>query len=127
MEQPACRRRRGRKCTIVAGADKFGSRLTDWNQYLAPRIPELLKLDGPTFMKIVGVVEIVAGIGVALFPRIFGYVVAAWLLGIIVNLLMITGFYDIALRDLGLALGAIALARLSSSAATRSQPVSRNV
>ncbi|HUR27223.1 MAG TPA: hypothetical protein VM509_03495 [Planctomycetota bacterium] len=102
---------------IVAGADKFGYRLTDWSQYLAPRVPEMLKLDAPTFMKIVGVVEIVAGIGVALFPRVFGYVVAAWMLGIIVNLLMIPGFYDIALRDLGLALGALALARLASARA----------
>jgi hypothetical protein len=65
------------------------------------------------FMGIVGVVEIAAGVGVALKPRIFAYVVSAWLVGIIINLLLIPGFYDIALRDLGLALGALALGRLS--------------
>ena len=64
-------------------------------------------------MYAVGVIEIVAGIGVALKPRIFAYVVAAWLVAIIVNLLLIPGFYDVALRDLGLALGALALGRLS--------------
>ena len=61
-----------------------------------------------------GTVEIIAGIGVALRPRIFGYVVALWLLGIILNLLTIPGYYDVALRDLGLALGALALARLAT-------------
>jgi hypothetical protein len=66
-------------------------------------------------MLVVGVIEIVAGIGVALRPRIFSYVVSAWLLGIIVNLLMIPGYYDVALRDLGLAIGALALGRLSET------------
>jgi hypothetical protein len=66
-------------------------------------------------MLVVGVIEIVAGIGVFLMPRIFAYVVAAWLLLIIVNLLMIPGYYDVALRDLGLSLGALALGRLSST------------
>jgi hypothetical protein len=64
-------------------------------------------------MSIVGVIEIVAGIGVAIKPRIFSYVVAAWLVGIIINLLLVPGYYDIALRDFGLCLGALALARLS--------------
>jgi uncharacterized membrane protein HdeD (DUF308 family) len=68
-----------------------------------------------TFMAIVGVIEIVAGIGVAIKPKIFAYVVSAWLVGIIINLLTIPGFYDIALRDLCLALGALALGRLSET------------
>ena len=61
----------------------------------------------------VGVIEIVAGIGVALKPRIFAYIVAAWLALIIINLLLIPGYFDVALRDFGLLLGALALARLS--------------
>ena len=64
-------------------------------------------------MKVVGVVEIIAGVVVALRPRIGAYVVAAWLAGIIVNLLLVGGYYDVALRDFGLCLGALALARLS--------------
>jgi hypothetical protein len=96
---------------VVAGLDKFFNVLTDWSQYLAPFIAGLFGAE--TFMMIVGVVEIVAGIGVALRPRIFAYVVAAWLVGIIVNLLLVPGYFDVALRDLGLALGALALGRLS--------------
>jgi hypothetical protein len=96
---------------IVAGLDKFMNLLVDWEQYLAPFIADII--GAGTFMAIVGVVEIAAGIGVAIKPRIFAYVVSAWLAGIILNLLMVPGFYDIALRDLGLALGALALGRLS--------------
>lgn len=96
---------------ILAGLDKFFNVLTNWEQYLAPFIADIV--GASTFMAIVGVVEVVAGIGVALRPRIFAYVVAAWLVGIIVNLLLIPGYYDVALRDLGLALGALALGRLS--------------
>ena len=100
---------------IVAGADKFGDLLVNWDKYLAPQVTSMLGMQAHTFMMIVGVIEIIAGIGVAIMPRIFGYVVAAWLLGIIANLLLIPGYYDIALRDLGLALGAFALARLSAT------------
>lgn len=96
---------------ILAGADKFFHLMTDWSQYLAPFLGDLVGVS--TFMAVVGLVEIVAGIGVAVKPRIFSYVVAAWLAGIIVNLLLVGGFLDVALRDLGLALGALALARLS--------------
>lgn len=96
---------------ILAGLDKFFNVLVDWEQYLAPFIGDLIAPG--VFMAIVGVVEIIAGIGVALKPRLFAYVVAAWLGGIILNLLLIPGFYDVALRDLGLALGALALGRLS--------------
>ncbi|HSU25899.1 MAG TPA: hypothetical protein VLI65_07960, partial [Pyrinomonadaceae bacterium] len=69
---------------------------------------------GHQFMYVVGIIEIVAGIGVFLKPKIFAYVVSAWLVLIIINLLMIPGYFDVALRDLGLALGALALGRLSS-------------
>ena len=100
---------------IVAGLDKFFHLLVDWNQYLAPIVPRVLGGHGDEFMLAVGAIEIVAGLGVLLKPKIFAYVVAAWLLGIIVNLLLIPGYYDIALRDFGLALGALALARLSQN------------
>jgi hypothetical protein len=100
---------------ILAGADKFLHLLVDWDKYLAPLVNNLLGGKGHQFMLAVGVIEIVAGIGVALKPRIFAYVVAFWLLGIIVNLLLVPGFYDVALRDLGLCLGALALGRLSAT------------
>jgi len=98
---------------VVAGFDKFFHLLVNWDQYLAPLAIQILPVTGHMFMLAVGVIEIVAGLLVAFRPRIGAYVVALWLGGIIVNLLMIPGFYDIALRDFGLALGALALARLS--------------
>ena len=98
---------------IIAGADKFFHFLVNWDQYLAPAIAGLLPIAPHTFMLAVGVIEIVAGVLVALKPSIGGVVVAAWLWGIIVNLLLIPGYFDIALRDFGLSLGALALARLS--------------
>jgi hypothetical protein len=98
---------------IIAGADKFFHFLVNWDQYLAPTIANVLPVAPHTFMLAVGVIEIVAGLLVALKPSIGGFVVAAWLLGIIVNLLLIPGYFDVALRDLGLMLGALALARLS--------------
>jgi uncharacterized membrane protein YphA (DoxX/SURF4 family) len=100
---------------IVAGADKFFNLLTDWTQYLAPAIPRTLGVDPSTFMMIVGAIEIVAGLLVLVKPRIGGLVVATWLVGIIINLLMIPGYFDVALRDLGLALGALALSRLAAA------------
>lgn len=99
---------------ILAGLDKFLHLLTNWDQYLAPSVNRMLNGNGHVFMQAVGVIEIVAGIGVFIKPKIFGYVVGLWLLGIIVNLLLIPGYFDIALRDLGLSLGAFALARLSA-------------
>jgi hypothetical protein len=99
---------------IIAGGDKFFHLLVNWDQYLAPLVTRLLPLTAQTFMLIVGVVEIAAGLLVLFRPRIGAYVVAVWLWGIIVNLLMFPGFYDIALRDFGLSLGALALARLSA-------------
>ena len=98
---------------IGAGLDKFFHLLVDWNQYLPPIVNDLTGGYGPQLMLAVGVIEIVAGIGVWLKPKIFAYVVAAWLLLIVANLLMIPGYYDVALRDFGLALGAVALGRLS--------------
>jgi len=98
---------------IVAGLDKFFHFLVDWDQYLAPAVTRLLPLSAHGFMQIVGVIEIAAGLLVAFRPRVGAYVVALWLWGIIANLLLIPGFYDIALRDFGLSLGALALARLS--------------
>jgi len=99
---------------ILAGLDKFFHALVDWNQYLAPALAQAAPVDAATLMMIVGVIEIGAGVLVAAAPRIGGYVVALWLWGIIANLLLIPGYYDIALRDFGLSLGALALARLGA-------------
>lgn len=98
---------------IAAGLDKFFNLLVNWDQYLPPFVNNLTGGYGHQLMLLVGVVEIVAGLGVWLKPKIFSYVVAAWLFLIIVNLLMIPGYFDVALRDFGLMLGAIALGRLS--------------
>ena len=98
---------------IVAGVDKFFNLLVNWEQYLPPFVNKMIGGHGHELMLAVGVIEIVAGLGVALKPKIFAYVVSVWLLLIVVNLLMIPGYYDVALRDFGLALGALALARLS--------------
>jgi hypothetical protein len=100
---------------IVFGLDKFANVLVDWTRYLAPWIDRIVPGDAATFMQIVGVVEIVAGLVVACKPRYGGYLVAAWLGGIIVDLLTYPGYYDIALRDFGLMLGALTLAQLSAA------------
>ena len=99
---------------VLAGLDKFLGLLTNWDKYLAPEVNRALGGRGHEFMLAVGVIEIIAGIGVLIKPKIFAYVVAVWLLGIIVNLLLVGGYLDVALRDLGLMLGALALARLSA-------------
>ena len=106
---------------ILFGLDKFVGLLTDWEQYLAPQIDALIPGTAHQAMLAVGVVEILAGILVAVAPRIGGYVVAAWLAGIIVNLLLIGDFYDVALRDFGLLVGALALARLAPPSSLRSR------
>ena len=98
---------------IAFGLDKFANLLTDWTTYLAPGIDRLVAGSAAGAMLAVGVIEIVAGLVVAVRPKVGGYLVAAWLAGIIINLLLIPNFYDIALRDFGLSLGALALARLS--------------
>ena len=99
---------------IVFGLDKFANVLTDWPKYLAPWIDGIVPGTAQQAMYLVGVVEVLAGVLVAVAPRIGAWVVAAWLAGIIVNLLTIPGFYDIALRDFGLFIAAIALARLAA-------------
>jgi len=104
---------------ILFGLDKFVGLLTDWEQYLAPQIDALIPGTAHQAMLAVGVVEILAGILVAVAPRIGGYVIAAWLAGIIVNLLLIGDFYDVALRDFGLLVGALALARLAPTSGLR--------
>lgn len=98
---------------IVAGVDKFLHLLVNWDQYLPATVNNILGGNGHQFMYVVGIIEIVAGIGVFFKPKIFAYVVAAWLGLIIVNLLLIPGYFDVALRDFGLMLGALALGRLS--------------
>jgi hypothetical protein len=100
---------------VLAGLDKFFNLLVDWERYLAPVATDVLPVSARTLMVAVGVVEIAAGVLVALRPRIGGYVVAAWLWLIIINLLVAGDFYDIALRDFGLSLGALALARLAEA------------
>src|SRR5690349_22677505 len=100
---------------ILFGLDKFVGLLTDWDRYLAPQIDGLLPGTAHQAMLAVGVVEILAGILVAVLPRVGGYVVAVWLAGIIVNLLLVGDYFDIALRDFGLLVGALALARLAAA------------
>lgn len=101
---------------ILAGLDKFFNWLVNWEQYLAPTVANWLPISASAFMRLVGVVEIAAGILVAANPRTGGKVVALWLWCIIANLLMVPGYYDIAARDFGLSLGALALSRLSEYA-----------
>ena len=98
---------------LIFGVDKFTNVLTNWEGYLAPWIVGLLPFSAQTAMLIVGVVEIVAGILIAIKPRYAAYVVAFWLAGIIINLLSYSGFYDVALRDFGLLVAALALAQLA--------------
>jgi hypothetical protein len=99
---------------IIFGLDKFFNVLVDWPIYLAPWVDGLAPGSAVDFMHVVGFVEIVAGLAVALKPRFGAYLVAAWLGGIIVNLLIAGGFYDVALRDFGLLIGALALGRLAT-------------
>lgn len=100
---------------VIAGLDKYFHLLTNWEQYMTPYLMKILGAQGThTFMQVEAAFEILIGIGVATRPRIFGYVAAVWLLGIIINLLTTGHFYDIALRDFGLCLSAFALGRLAS-------------
>src|SRR5437016_8031928 len=104
---------------ILAGLDKFFHLLVNWDQYVPGLVANISPIPAHTLMLIVGVIEIVAGIGVAIKPRIFAYVVAAWLAVIIINLLLIPGYFDVALRDFGLLLAALALGGLSQQFARR--------
>ena len=100
---------------ILFGLDKFAGVLTDdWTKYLSTQFNDLIPGDAQTAMYMVGVVEIVAGLVVAVAPRYGALLVAAWLAGIILNLLLVGGYGDIALRDFGLLLGALTLSRLAT-------------
>ena len=105
---------------IIFGLDKFTNILADWTVYLAPQATALVPLPAQTIMYVVGVVEILAGIAVAVRPRFGSLLVAAWLAGIIVNLLLLGSFFDVALRDFGLLVAALALNRLSQPTARQS-------
>jgi hypothetical protein len=98
---------------VIAGIDKFAHLLANWDKYLSPAFAQLSPFSPHVTMQVVGVVEIVAGLIVALRPRVGAYIVALWLVGIMVDLVLAGGYLDVALRDLGLFLGALALARLS--------------
>ena|SRR5581483_6714536 len=100
---------------IAFGVDKFAHVLVNWDKYLAPEFTDLFNAQAHTLMYGVGVIEIVAGLVVLFRPRFGGYLVAAWLGGIIINLLMMANYYDIALRDFGLLLAALTLARLATA------------
>ena len=100
---------------ILFGVDKFTNFLVDWTVYLAPVATSVVPISAQTFMYGVGVVEIIAGILVAVRPRVGSLVVALWLLGIIINLLVLGSFFDVALRDFGLLVGALALNRLATA------------
>jgi hypothetical protein len=107
---------------ILFGLDKFAHVLVNWDRYLAPWIDRMVPGTAHQAMYAVGVIEVVAGLVVLVRPRFGGYLVAAWLAGIIVNLLTYPGFYDIALRDFGLMLGALTLARLATAFSSVSTP-----
>ena len=113
---------------LLMGLDKFFNVMVDWPDYLAPWIVDVIPVSAETAMLVVGVVEILAAVMIAIRPRYAAYVVAAWLVGIILNLLTYSGFYDVALRDVGLLVAALTLALLarkydvSGDAATRATP-----
>lgn len=98
---------------IVAGADKFTNLLTNWEQYINPSIAEMLPFPGGTFMMIVGVIEIIAGLIVLKKPEIGGYIVAAWLTLIALTLLAGFNFVDVAVRDLVMAIAAFSMAKMA--------------
>lgn len=100
---------------ILFGLDKFAHVLVDWDKYLAPEFADVFNTQPHTLMYFVGGIEIVAGLVVLARPRVGGYLVAAWLTGIIVNLLMTADFYDVALPDFGLVLAALTLTRLATA------------
>jgi uncharacterized membrane protein YphA (DoxX/SURF4 family) len=106
---------------ILFGLDKFSNILVDWTVYLAPVATSVVPLPAQTIMYIVGVVEIIAGIAVAVRPRFGSLLVGVWLFGIIINLLILGSFYDVALRDFGLLVAALALNRLSPAGTARSR------
>jgi uncharacterized membrane protein YphA (DoxX/SURF4 family) len=107
---------------IIAGLDKYFNKLADWQMYLSPLATKVIPVSPATFMHIAGVIEIVAGIVVLTrWTKFGGYLVMAWLLGIAINLLTMGMFYDLAVRDVEIAIGAFALAQLSAAREARVQ------
>lgn len=100
---------------IAAGADKFVHLLTNWDKYLAPIVTDILPISGHLFMKIVGVIEIIAGILVFARPHIGSIIVSLWLFGIAVNLVLTGQYFDIAVRDIVMSISAFCLFLLTSS------------
>ena len=110
---------------IVAGVDKFTNVLTDWKQYLSPLVERVLPFSGATFMHLTGVIEIVAGVLVLTrFTRFAAYLVSAWLIGIALNLLSTGHYLDVAVRDLVMAVGAFALAKMTEVRERAAEPQS---
>jgi uncharacterized membrane protein YphA (DoxX/SURF4 family) len=107
---------------IAAGVDKFLHLLADWEVYLSPLARDLVPMSPLAFMRVVGIVEIAAGVLVLFAPRVGAYVVAAWLASIAVNLVTIGGFLDVAVRDVVMAISAFCLARLSEARARVRSP-----
>jgi hypothetical protein len=108
---------------IVAGLDKFTNLLTNWSAYLGPSMRSALPIDTLLFMKIVGVIEIIAGLIVWVKPKIGGYIVMAWLICIALELMVATSYYDVAVRDLVMAVGAFTLVQLSAKRENGWSPV----
>lgn len=105
---------------IIAGVDKYFNKLADWGMYLNPLATKVIPVSTPTFMHIVGVVEIIAGIIVlSRWTKIGSYIVMLWLLGIVINLVSMGMFYDLAVRDIEIAIGAFALAQLANVRETK--------
>ena len=99
---------------LLAGLDKFFNILTDWSMYLSPLAMRVLPISSAVFMRAVGVIEVIVGLAIlAGFSRIGGYALMAWLIAISINLITTGIYYDLAVRDIEIALGAFALARLS--------------
>lgn len=103
---------------IVAGLDKFTNILADWSQYVAPGMQEMLPFEVSTFMALVGIIEILAGIVVLLRPAIGAYIVMAWLVAIALSLIFSGAYLDVAVRDLVMALGAFSLAQLTNDSSS---------
>lgn len=107
---------------IVAGIDKYFNKLTDWGMYLSPLVTKIIPVSQPAFMHVVGVVEIIAGLIVlSRWTKIGSYIVMIWLIGIAINLLTTGMFFDIAVRDLEIAVGAFVLSQLSTQNRTPRQ------
>jgi uncharacterized membrane protein YphA (DoxX/SURF4 family) len=111
---------------FLAGLDKFFNLLTNWSMYLSPTMEKFLPVSGPTFMKIVGVIEMIVGLAILTrWTRIGAYVAMAWLVAIAINLVTTGMFFDLAVRDLEIAIGAFALARLTELRETVVVPSAR--